>query len=231
MQMFKPAGGQDNETARIEAFSDGVLAIIITLLVFNMRVPAREVVDEIGLVEATLRNWPTFVAFTASFFFVIVMWINHHRIFSVIHRSDNNLMLLNGLLLFGISLVPFTSAVIAEYMVHPENMVAVMVYNGWSGVIALIFTFLWRYASTDNRLFDEHTDREMVAFITRQYTFGPLYYVAAMGITFFNPFLGLGANALLAVFFALPNSVMTKMAANAKQKRAVAKDGFEVGSD
>ncbi|HML23824.1 MAG TPA: TMEM175 family protein [Aggregatilinea sp.] len=200
-----PSPERDKGTARIEAFSDGVLAIIITLLVFGIQVPSRETVAQDGLLRALLDQWPMYLAFTASFFFILVMWINHHRLFLAIRRSDNTLMLLNGLLLFGISLVPFPTAVVAEYLDHPEQTVAVMVYNGWYFVIAIFFNLLWRYAGHHNRLFDAQTDPALVAFITRQYSVGPLLYLGAALLAFVHPLVSLLASIALAVFFALPN--------------------------
>jgi uncharacterized membrane protein len=199
------------ETARLEAFSDGVIAIIITLLVFSIRVPDKAVVAEVGLLRALLDQWTMYLAFSASFFFILVMWINHHRLFTAIRRVDNNLMLLNGLLLFGMSLVPFPTAVMAEYLQHSEQTAAVVVYNGWFFVIALFFNALWRYAAHQNRLFSAATDPALVRFITRQYAFGPLLYLGAVLLAFVNPLISLGANIALAIYFALPNTAVTRL--------------------
>ncbi len=203
---------QDKETARLEAFSDGVIAIIITLLVFNLRVPEKSVVEEIGLIRALADAWPMYLGFSISFFFVLVMWINHHRLFIAIRRSDNTLMLINGLLLFGISLVPFTTAVVAEYLTHPEQQAAVLIYNGWFFIISLFFNGLWMYAAGGGgRLFSQSTDPKLVAFITRQYSFGPVLYLIAVLVAFVSPVLSLLINVGLAVFFALPNRAVTQL--------------------
>src|SRR4051812_14906487 len=121
----------EKETTRIEAFSDGVFSIAITLLVLDIKVPTTQEADLGGLLSQLLHLWPNLLAFVASFFFILVMWINHHRLFTVIRRSDNNLMLLNGLLLLGVILVPFPTALVAEYLQHRDEAVAVIVYNGW----------------------------------------------------------------------------------------------------
>lgn len=195
----------DRETARIEAFSDGVLAIIITLLVFNIRVPEEEAVAQLGLLGALAEQWPMYLAFSASFFFILVMWLNHHRLFTAIRRSDNGLVLLNGLLLFGISLVPFPTAVVAAYLQHAEQTTAVVVYNAWFMVIAVFFNTLWRYAAHGARLFSPQTDPALVAHISRTYAFGPLLYLGTTLLALVSPPLSLAANMGLAVFFALPN--------------------------
>jgi uncharacterized membrane protein len=202
---------QDKETGRIEAFSDGVIAIIITLLVFNIQVPSAEVVAELGLFAAIIERWPVYLAFTASFFFILVMWINHHRLFTAIRRSDNNLLLLNGLLLFGISLVPFPTAIVAQYLQHAEQPTAVIFYNGWFLIISIFFNVLWRYASHNNRLFNAGTDPALVNFITRQYNYGPLLYLGTILLVWISPILSLLANIALAVFFALPNPAVNQL--------------------
>jgi len=203
--MIKEYHPQDRETARLEAFSDGVLAIIITLLVFSLRLPEAETVARDGLLQALLDQWTMYVAFSASFFFILVMWINHHRLFMAIQRADNTLLLLNGLLLFGISLVPFPTSIVAEYLPDAERTEAVLVYNGLFLVISIFFNLLWFYASHKNRLFSPQTDPALVAFISRQYAFGPFLYLVALLLAFLHPFLSLLANIALAVFFALPN--------------------------
>src|SRR5438093_9234247 len=107
---------EEKQTGRIEAFSDGVLAIVITLLALDLRVPPIPEDRSVSLVSQLLKQWPVYLAFFISFMFVLVMWINHHRLFTAIRRSDNNLLLLNGLLLMGITVVPFGTALVAEYL-------------------------------------------------------------------------------------------------------------------
>lgn len=133
------------------------------------------------------------------------MWVNHHRLFIAIRRLDSTSLFLNGLLLFGISLLPFPTAVMAEYIASPSETTAMIFYNGWFMVIAFFFNLLWRYASDGNRLFDAGTDPHLVHAITRQYTFGPLLYLATVLLTFLSPILAFLVNIGLAVFFAIPS--------------------------
>src|SRR5262249_11394162 len=99
-----------SETARIEAFSDGVFAIAITLLILEIKIPQPAQGD---LVVALLRQWPSYMAFFLSFAYIGIMWINHHRMFTLIKRSDDVLIILNLLLLFGVTAVPFPTAGLA----------------------------------------------------------------------------------------------------------------------
>lgn len=213
----RPHTEPDRETQRIEAFSDGVFAIVITLLVFNIRPPGVDKANEIGLLSALASAWPTYLAFAASFFFVLVMWINHHRLFTVIRRSDNNLMLLNGLLLFGVTLVPFPTQVVADYWLHPEQALAVIFYAGWFFVVALVFNLLWAYAAHDCRLFSHETNEALVQHIARQYAAGPFLYIGALLVAFVSPVISVLLTVLFGVFFALPNKAVQQLSLQSEQ--------------
>ncbi|HVZ37979.1 MAG TPA: TMEM175 family protein [Candidatus Kapabacteria bacterium] len=194
-----PAG---SETGRVEAFSDGVFAIAITLLVLDLKVP-REIADG-HLAEELLHLWPSYMAFLASFLTIGVMWINHHRLFTLIRRCDHTLLILNGLLLLGVTVVPFPTGLVAGFLGRPDARIAAMVYNGTFVLLAVFFNVLWRHASHNNRLFDPGADREAIRGITRQYMFGPVYYLAACLLALISVPASLGFNILLAFFFALP---------------------------
>lgn len=105
-----------SETARVEAFSDGVFAIAITLLILNVQVPSPSAGH---LLAALARQWPTYVSFLISFAFIGIMWVNHHRLFNHIRRCDNTLMFLNLLLLLGVAVVPFPTALLAAHYSTP----------------------------------------------------------------------------------------------------------------
>jgi uncharacterized membrane protein len=142
-----------SETARIEAFSDGVFAIAITLLVLELKIPSP---GSTSLGVALARQWPSYVSFVISFAFIGIMWINHHRLFNHITRSDNVLMVLNLALLFGVTAVPFPTAVLAAHLGHRDQKTAAILFNATYVVIAIIFNVLWRYATKGGRLL--HTD-------------------------------------------------------------------------
>src|SRR5690348_10117444 len=110
MSIDRPQEADARETARIEAFSDGVFAVAATLLVLDLKVP-HDAAGGQGLVRALAGEWPAYLAFVTSFAFIGIMWINHHRLFTLIRRSDNLLLVFNGLLLLGVTFVPFATAV------------------------------------------------------------------------------------------------------------------------
>ncbi|HEX5692276.1 MAG TPA: TMEM175 family protein [Roseiflexaceae bacterium] len=194
---------ETKETGRIEAFSDGVIAIAVTLLVLDIKVP-RDIPEGVSLFSALLGQWPSYFAFFTSFATIGIMWMNHHRIFSQIKRADQLLLVLNGLLLLCITFVPFPTSLMAEYLGEPGQRTAALVYNGTFVVTALVYNLLWRYASHNNRLLDRSSNSAEIAGISRQYAFGPLIYLAAFALAFWSATASLALNLLLAVFFAIP---------------------------
>ncbi len=198
--MTEPVRADEAEsTARIEAFSDGIFAIAITLLILEIHVPHEE-----PLGRALLGLWPSYLAFLASFAMIGVMWMNHHRLFNLIARSDQALLALNLLLMLGVTVVPFTTAVVAAHIDSTGARTAVIVYSGWWVFIAVAFNLLWRHASAGDRLLEKNVDHASVHGITRQYAYGPLYYVIAALIALASPLGAVLFSLALAVYFALP---------------------------
>ncbi|MDP9160419.1 MAG: TMEM175 family protein [Acidobacteriota bacterium] len=201
----------DKETARIEAFSDGVFAVAITLLVLEIKIPAT---SSTTLGSALLKQWPSYVAFAISFAFIGIMWMNHHRLFNHIRRSDDMLLVLNLLLLLGITVVPFSNGVLAAYLRTSQphdRRIAALLYNGTYFLIAVLFNLLWRYASRDHRLLDKFADRTETSKLTRQYAFGPLWYAICFVLAWIGVPASLILNSILALFFALPPQVATRL--------------------
>jgi len=193
----------DNPTARLEAFSDGVFSIAITVLVFNIQVP-RNLPPDKTLLTALLELWPSYLGYLLGFFLIGIMWINHHNLFKLVGRSTHMLMVFNGLLLLSIALVPFTSALLAEYLQTSEAQTATLVFNGLGFFVALFFNLLWWYMSHQRRLIHADVDQKIVDAISASYRFGPIFYLVAIGATLFGAFWGILVNLGLALFFALP---------------------------
>ena len=198
-----------NETARIEAFSDGVFAIAITLLILEIRVPPQ---TQDGLLRDALRDlWPSYVAFLASFMTIGVMWLNHHRLFSLITKKDDGLIAFNLLLLLGITWLPFPTALLAEHLLgpHVDQQAAALVYAGSFFAIAIVFNVMWRYAIR-RKIVSEEVN---AVGITRQYALGPIMYALLVAIAFFSAEWCLTVSILYALYFALPPSLWRRGAA------------------
>ncbi len=201
------------ETQRIEAFSDGVYAIAITLLVLELKPAIDKALPDANysLFGAMLLQWPLLAAFVTSFATIGIMWLNHHRLFNIITRSSHLLVIFNLLLLFAVTVVPFPTALLGEHYNSPKLFgEATLIYSGTFFLAAIAYNVLWRYATHDGRLLDKDVDMQMVKRIDRQYLAGPVFYLVALILAWFSPLASLGLNALLAAFFLLPGVDLTK---------------------
>jgi uncharacterized membrane protein len=200
---------EDKETGRLEAFSDGVFAVAITLLVLNIKIPGIDVPlsklpDDTHLWPALLNEWPMLAAYATSFATIGVMWLNHHRLYQHIKRTNTVLLLLNLLLLLVIAFIPVPTALLAEYILRPDQHAAAIVYSATFLAMACCFYVLWRYASYRNRLLGKNVDPHAVEAINRQFMFGPVSYLIVFGIAFINTPVTIILQFLLALYFALP---------------------------
>lgn len=207
MAIVRGLAGNDRDTTRLEAFSDGVIAIAITLLVLEVRVP--HVNEESGgsLWSALGDLWPSYVGYALSFLIIGIMWANHHAIFKHVARTNHYLTLLNLLLLFMIGFIPFPTALLAEYLTHEGERTATIVYAGWMLASAVVYYLLWRYVRHAG-LIDPETDQAAVATITRRFNLGPPGYLVAFIATVIWPPAGLAILALLGLLYVLPESAL-----------------------
>lgn len=195
---------EEKETGRLEGFSDGVIAVAITLLVLNLQPPA--LTSDDGLRLWLVHQIPNFLAFVTSFATIGVMWINHHRMFSHIKRVDSTLMALNLLLLLIIVFVPYPTALVAQYLFMPDHRVGALLFNGTYVVLAICFNLLMRYATHGNRLLGKNVDQNEIKTMLRQFRYGPLAYLLTFMLTWVNVPVSLALNLLLALYWALPIS-------------------------
>src|SRR5438105_5012806 len=189
------------ETNRVEAFSDGVFAIAITLLILTISVPSHG--EHLG--HELLRLWPSYLAYAVSFLTVGIMWVNHHAIFRHFARVDRPLLLLNILLLMLIAFVPFPTRVAAEFIRSGENRrEAALLYGITMTITAVCFFAVWMYGS--RRLLLPGTDMREVTGITRSYLPGAPMYGSATLIAFASGTASLALFAAIALFYAISAS-------------------------
>ena len=196
-----------NETTRVEAFSDGVFAIAITLLVLDIKVPHGAGSDG-GLWQMLMAQWPTFAAYLTTFATIGIMWVNHHQLFTMIKKVDRSLMMLNGLLLLTVTFAPFPASLLAEYLNHPGEKTAAAVYSGLFVLIAIIFNLLWRYAAKQSGLIGKEIRPEDVAMTTKSYIFGPALYLLAFLLAWVSTAASVGLCAGMAIFYAIPRKTV-----------------------
>jgi uncharacterized membrane protein len=146
-----PAVKQRWETGRVEAFSDGVLAIAITLLVLEIYVDASELERPW---RALADEWPAYLAFITSFLTIGGVWLAHHGLFTRLRAVDPVLMRLNLLLLMAVSFLPFPTGLMAEALRESETAerAAVVVYGVLAGIIELLMAAASRYAASQPEL-------------------------------------------------------------------------------
>ena len=204
----------EKETSRLEAFSDAVFAVAITLLILNISISdlsPDHLLDDTKLWIMLGSRWPVFAAYTMSFFTIGIMWLNHHRLFVHIKRIDTVLLLINLLLLLIIVFLPFPTALFAAYITRSQNHTAAIFYSGVCFLMACCFNGLWRYASYHHRLLGEKVDSTAVKAISRQYLFGPVFYLIIFGVSWINTIICTILIFVLAFFFALPSRAMNSI--------------------
>jgi uncharacterized membrane protein len=177
---------------RVEAFSDGVFAIAITLLILEIHVPH----VEHGLWNGLLALWPSYVAFLMSFAVILIMWVNHHELLRMVADVNYPFLFANGLLLLTVTFVPFPTAVLAAHLGTAEAKPAVAFYCATFVVNALSWKLLF-YTIVRGGLLRSHVTAATVAGVRRAYFFGPLAYLLSTAVALVKPVLGLLVNVSL----------------------------------
>jgi uncharacterized membrane protein len=204
--MTEPVSRGPSETARVEAFSDGVFAIAITLLVLEIRVPPPHLTGHGStLLPALLNLWPSYLGYLISFVTIGIMWVNHHSMFTLIRGTDRYFLLLSVFFLMCIAFLPFPTALLAEYLSEPKGRrVAVASYSASFVLIALAYNAVWWYAAQGSRLLEPKADPEAVRTISRRYLIGPIAYGVSFVLAFINPWASLAVHGFLITFYLLP---------------------------
>jgi uncharacterized membrane protein len=168
-------------TARVEAFSDGVFAIAITLLVLDIKIEPSEFHD---LWRALADEWPAYLAFVTSFLTVGAVWLAHHSLYVRLRSVDPGLMRLNILLLLAVSFLPFPTGLMAEALQQSRaaERAAVVVYGATALVIELLLAAAWRYAASRSDLLDDADPSTPALPERRRGLLGVLLYGAAIVI-------------------------------------------------
>lgn len=189
------------DTNRLEAFSDGVFAIAITLLVLEIRVPPPG--SPLGI--ALLSLWPSYFSCAVSFIVIGAIWINHHAMFDHIVRADHRLLLLNTLHLMFIAFLPFPTAVLAQALHLAENeRIATFFYGGTLTMIGVLVTVMWHYAAHEHRLLSDSLSPAKARSNGRRFLVGPVGYGIGALVALMAPWLALAIFVALNVFFLWP---------------------------
>ncbi len=185
---------------RVEAFSDGVFAIAITLLVLTVAQPRsyRDLAHSLG------TQWPSLAAYIVSFAVIGIMWINHHSVFMHLEHVDRGLLYINLLLLMTIAFLPYPTGVLGQALAKGQGTrTAAVVYGVVMAANACTWGGLWLYASRRRRLLRADFPEEERATATLLFTVGILVYTLSVGVAFLNAYAFLAVQGALAVYYAL----------------------------
>jgi uncharacterized membrane protein len=185
---------------RLEAFTDGVFAIAITLLVLTIN----PVTDYQHLGPELSKRWPSLAAYVVSFAIIGIMWLNHHSIFAHISHADRGLVFLNLMLLLTVSFLPFPTGIFGEALHRNQSArVAAVLYSATMAVNACAWAALWLYASVGRRLLVPEFPESQRRSSTVAFTGGTVAYTAILGVAFINAYACLALHGVMAVYYAL----------------------------
>ena len=196
--------GQGMSVGRLEAFSDGVFAIVITLLILDIKVPEGE---HGHLGKALAHQWPQYIAYLVSFLIVGIIWLNHHATVNLLARTDHRIQVLNLLLLLPVSILPWPTALLAEYTrdgTAGDQRIAVLVYGIASTLMAVTFNVLWRYLQRHPELHKPYVTRELLAVRNHRFNLGLATYPIATALGLLSVPLFFALMLGLAVIYLLP---------------------------
>jgi TMEM175 potassium channel family protein len=194
-------------TGRLESFSDGVIAVAITLLVLDIMVPTlRESARGVHLGHELARHWPNYAAYVISFITIGIIWMNHHAMIGRLARADHSILMLNLVLLLTIAVIPFGTSLAAEYLRESHGAkLAVGLYSGIFLTMATAFAALNRQIllRRPEMLTQQLPAASRRKILVRSIAGLPVYLVAT-GLAAVSPYVTLAICASLALFYAFP---------------------------
>jgi TMEM175 potassium channel family protein len=167
---------------RIVFFSDAVMAIAITLLVLDLKVPEAAGESALNLGRSVLGLWPKYLGYVVSFWVIALYWVAHHRCFRYIRKYDRRLIYLNFLFLMFIAFMPYPTALLFS---NPARTVSVVLYAGTAAGMGLSLAGVWIYA-TRHRFIPAGMSRALVRDIRLNLLLPPLVFLLSAGVALFN---------------------------------------------
>jgi uncharacterized membrane protein len=194
-----------NEKGRLEAFSDGVMAIAITLLTLDLVVPTRQELLDEGktLAQALGALWPSFAAYVVSFLIIGIIWVNHHTLFGMLARVERVLLFVNLLLLMLVAVIPFPTRLLAEYLTaaNRDSHIAAAVYSTTMLVTAIVYTGLFALATRRADLLLPGVDADAVRRSLPRFGLGVGVYAVTVLLSFVSAPLTLATHFVIAVYY------------------------------
>jgi uncharacterized membrane protein len=193
---------------RLEAFSDGVMAIAITLLVLELSPPEHG--NGVSLASALWHQWPSYVAYVVSFLQIGVIWLNHHRMFAPVRAVDGTLLLLNLVLLMWVALIPFPTAVVADNLRAggSDASTAMALYGAVILLTAITFVALYGWITHDERIAGTLPSRRALRVARLRFSVGLAAYALAFLLSWVSAPLALGLHAAMALYYAFDQATI-----------------------
>jgi uncharacterized membrane protein len=193
------------DSRRAESFSDGVFAVAITVLVFNLLTIADQTVHvkpPDTLTHALLEHWPAYFAYVVSFLTIGIMWLNHHTMLAAVSRVDRVVLVLNLLLLMGVVAIPFPTALVADHLNDSAaGKTAAVTYGLVMIAISIGFGSMWIYLAAHQAELGPRRRVRTPRVSTVRFTAGNVGYVGGTVVAFFAPVAALIIFGLLAVYY------------------------------
>jgi len=188
-------------TERIQAFSDGVFAIAITLLVLDLHVPPRG--GDESLAHALGHEWPSYAAYVVSFLVIGIIWVNHHQVLDAVRIVDRPALFANLALLGVVSAIPFPTRMLAEYLTAGwDGSVAAAVYGATMLAMSIAFSVLWLVVTREQAgLLAEHLDAGAARHSILRFSIGFLVYLVAILVAFLSAPAALVLHGLIALYY------------------------------
>ncbi len=191
-------------TVRLEAFSDGVFAIALTLLVLDLKVPhlndkSRHLVVALG--HVLWEHWPEYFAFITSFSSVLIMWTHHHTLMRMVRKSDSLLLFANGFWLLSVTIVPFPTALAADYLMTTGAKLAATVYAGTFVLISISAYLLLLVVLRDGGGLT--VSPKLLRRMKLSYASGPVIYLVAAALAQLDAWLAMGICTVMWIMWAV----------------------------
>ena len=190
-----------NDTIRIETFSDGVFCIAVTLLSLEIGVEVKGNETNKDLMHSLLEKWPICLAYVISFINVLLAWIGHHGLFKNLRNTSNGIMITNGLLLMLVALVPFPTKTLGLFLQTHALQTAVVFYTGYFVLISLAFRLLWWAACRNPLLLVQDITKAQVSQTTRNENIGLVCNVIIMAVAFLSPVAALVLSFVMWIYW------------------------------
>lgn len=191
-------------TARIETLTDGVFAIVMTLLAFDMRVPVEEQVEQLGLWGALVQLAPNLLSYIITFVILGVFWVGHHNQYFYIRRADRPLLWINIFFMMAVALLPFSAGVFSRY---GADRTSILVYNANLILSGLLLFLHWWYATRDSHLLNHEIEPSVRHLVYRRILTPPVLYLLAIFVSLLNVELSVIIDILVPILYVLPNQV------------------------